>query len=627
MAALMQVQPSLAARRNKDKEDLAETKKSVAGEGEADGEGDRRQQESGRDEGCCEREGDKARVVEGVLAALPTFSKRYGLGRAGMYASYVNDELGSAFRHSERPNCQMSLFMFSSPSASGGGGGGVVAYSVLWPLRRLRASEEATLDLLRSTAWAGATSVAARGAFVRGLSLPCSLDRNELPAGTPHTDHESLSLPRDRLAKRQRRMDSSANEYRARLAATATAAAVAAGIVTPAAPVAKQASPPSPLPSSGVGAVALSSAGGGRGEGRGGLPPLSVWTDLPYLSDGETGLTRPEFRVLDCGLAAAAAAAAAVVASPRDADVVWSSSSIDPKFEAEMGGLRPGQLVNQFPYEAALVVKSHLARTIQREFGSRSPKGDVMQPTFDMQSEDDALAFMADFRRRRDAGADNIWIVKPIGLARSMDTTVTGSLADVLRASDTGPKVAQLYLSRPLLWKRRKFDLRIVALLVSAHPLELYVHDCYWPRVAERPHETEPPERNDVEQQQQGEEVPLSQLEDPRVSLTAMHLLQGREGGQGGRVCHPDHEEFAREMHDTVSQRHAGATWDDVMAKTRAMILSVFRAAARQQPGMRNGSARAMYGCDVMVTAGLEPRLLEVTFSPGNLAASPAWTV
>lgn len=57
------------------------------------------------------------------------------------------------------------------------------------------------------------------------------------------------------------------------------------------------------------------------------------------------------------------------------------------------------------------------------------------------------------------------------------------------------------------------------------------------------------------------------------------------------------------------------------------MILSVFRAAARQQPGMRNGSARAMYGCDVMVTAALEPRLLEVTFSPGNLAASPAWTV
>lgn len=57
------------------------------------------------------------------------------------------------------------------------------------------------------------------------------------------------------------------------------------------------------------------------------------------------------------------------------------------------------------------------------------------------------------------------------------------------------------------------------------------------------------------------------------------------------------------------------------------MILSVFKAAARQQPGLGSPRARAMYGCDVMVTKDLEPRLLEVTFCPGNLAASPAWPV
>lgn len=68
---------------------------------------------------------------------------------------------------------QISLFMFSD--ADRGGGGGVMAYSVLWPLRPLQPSEEATLDLLRSTAWSGATSAGARQAFVRGLSLPCSL--------------------------------------------------------------------------------------------------------------------------------------------------------------------------------------------------------------------------------------------------------------------------------------------------------------------------------------------------------------------------------------------------------------------------------------------------------------------
>ena len=65
-------------------------------------------------------------------------------------------------------------------------------------------------------------------------------------------------------------------------------------------------------------------AHGGRQEGS----PLLVWTDLPHLSDGETGLTRPEFIVLDCGVGAS---------SPRDADVVWASSSIDGKFEAAMG--------------------------------------------------------------------------------------------------------------------------------------------------------------------------------------------------------------------------------------------------------------------------------------------------
>lgn len=57
------------------------------------------------------------------------------------------------------------------------------------------------------------------------------------------------------------------------------------------------------------------------------------------------------------------------------------------------------------------------------------------------------------------------------------------------------------------------------------------------------------------------------------------------------------------------------------------MILKVFKAAARQQPGLDCPRARAMYGCDVMVTEDLEPRLLEVTFCPGNLAASPAWPV
>lgn len=64
-----------------------------------------------------------------------------------------------------------------------------------------------------------------------------------------------------------------------------------------------------------------------------------------------------------------------------------------------------------------------------------------------------------------------------------------------------------------------------------------------------------------------------------------------------------------------------------VLWRGRDMLLAVFAAAARQQPGMACPHARAMYGCDVMISEDLEPRLLEVTFSPGNLAGSSAWPV
>lgn len=85
--------------------------------------------------------------------------------------------------------------------------------------------------------------------------------------------------------------------------------------------------------------------------------------------------------------------------------------------------------------------------------------------------------------------------------------------------------------------------------MVSADPLELFVHDCYWPRVAERPHQTEPRGANATaeeqeRQQRQGGVVSLSLLEDSRVSLTATHLLQG--GGAvepgGGGAFHPHYE-------------------------------------------------------------------------------------
>lgn len=55
--------------------------------------------------------------------------------------------------------------------------------------------------------------------------------------------------------------------------------------------------------------------------------PLTVWTDLPYLSDAETGLTRADFcvsRERDGST------------TPEEADVVWASVSVNRVLEEGM---------------------------------------------------------------------------------------------------------------------------------------------------------------------------------------------------------------------------------------------------------------------------------------------------
>lgn len=99
MVPLMQVRPPVVTERKN------QNNSPIVDKGGDEGAG--KEQGNREDVSHCEVDGDMGRALEGVLSALPTFSRRYGLGSAGMFASYVNDELGSAFRHSESPNCQV----------------------------------------------------------------------------------------------------------------------------------------------------------------------------------------------------------------------------------------------------------------------------------------------------------------------------------------------------------------------------------------------------------------------------------------------------------------------------------------------------------------------------------------
>jgi hypothetical protein len=54
--------------------------------------------------------------------------------------------------------------------------------------------------------------------------------------------------------------------------------------------------------------------------------------------------------------------------------------------------------------------------------------------------------FISYFKHRERENLDNHWILKPWNLARSIDTTVTKNLNQIIRSQETGPKVKKQFI-------------------------------------------------------------------------------------------------------------------------------------------------------------------------------------
>lgn len=55
----------------------------------------------------------------------------------------------------------------------------------------------------------------------------------------------------------------------------------------------------------------------------------------------------------------------ATVKDPKDADIIWTCVQVDEELK-KATGITDQQYINQFPFEACLVMKHHLAETIQK---------------------------------------------------------------------------------------------------------------------------------------------------------------------------------------------------------------------------------------------------------------------
>lgn len=288
---------------------------------------------------------------------------------------------------------------------------------------------------------------------------------------------------------------------------------------------------------------------------------LRVYTDLPQV---EGFLTRPEF---------------IITTELKDADIIWTSMQVDDDVK-RAAGITDQQYINQFPFEACLVMKHHLAETIQKAHGSP----DWLHPTYNLESHLSQL--IGDYYARKRDGMNNLWILKPWNMARTIDTTVTDNLSAIIRLMETGPKICQKYIERPALFQGKKFDLRYIVLVRSVKPLELFLADVFWVRLANNQYTLD-----------------KHSLFEYETHFTVMNYR--------GVLNHKNTPEFVKEF----EQEHQ-VKWLDIHERVRNMIRSVFEAAATVHPEMHSPMSRAMYGVDVMLDSSFQPKLLEVTYCP-----------
>lgn len=142
---------------------------------------------------------------------------------------------------------------------------------------------------------------------------------------------------------------------------------------------------------------------------------LNVYTDMNSLKEN---LTDPKFKFVD---------------DMWSADIIFVSEHF--KDYKQLREKLPNSLVNQFPFENNVTVKDLLAVICRRV-----PESNNWLPiTYNLSYE--LAKFIRYFKKRESDKLDNHWILKPWNLARSIDTTVTNCLNQIIRSHETGPKV------------------------------------------------------------------------------------------------------------------------------------------------------------------------------------------
>ncbi|XP_011159482.1 tubulin--tyrosine ligase-like protein 12 [Solenopsis invicta] len=311
---------------------------------------------------------------------------------------------------------------------------------------------------------------------------------------------------------------------------------------------------------------------------------LKVFSQYSYVNEY---LTDPAFEIID---------------NEEEADILWLVTHY--KTYKELNASSPHVFVNQFPYENVLTTKDLLSIVCRRKAIDKLYDSDTLETypawlptTYNLSTE--LVQFVTYFTQRANKNLDNHWICKPWNLARGLDTHITNNLYHILRLPCTGPKIAQKYIARPVLYNRPdinqvKFDVRYVVLLKSVKPLRAYAYTNFFLRFA-------------------NQSFALNNFEAYGQHFTVMNYAEENS------LFHVKCADFIVEWEKQYPD-HPWKTY--VEPKILSVLRQTFEAAVALPPPRgiaESPQSRAVYAADLMLEwkdCEMQPKLLEINFTP-----------
>lgn len=290
-----------------------------------------------------------------------------------------------------------------------------------------------------------------------------------------------------------------------------------------------------------------------------------------------------------------------VVENEEDADILWLTTHF--KAYKEFSEHAPNRFINQFPFENVITIKDLLAIVCRRVANKVCDDSTLvtfpkwLPTTYNLKTE--LPKFVSFYQARDEKELDNHWIIKPWNLARGLDTYICKNISEIVRLQPTGPKIAQKYIDRPVLFERDdigakvKFDVRYVFLVKSTEPLEAYIYTNFFLRFANKP-------------------FGLNQFDEYEKHFTVMNY------GENLQLLHSPCAEFLK-LWDQQYPKH---NWTKIENDIRQMLHEVLLGATQIESPCGIGKSpqsRALYAADIMLewyNDDMQPKLLEINFLP-----------